>query len=171
MTRNFKDTIQLLDDHHGRLEGLLPTIETDAESLEKALSHFEFGQLSGPLRSVQGALDEALKLLKRLVTLNELRGELEALQALSLHHLAPPLPAAAAGPWKDVLRGLPERSAKIQTVNMRLSHILELTEGLPRSVTSEITNCQAEGLKMKLFVWLCPPDVVREHVARIAHRA
>jgi len=26
-------------------------------------------------------------------------------------------------------------------------------------------------LALKLFVWLCPPDVVREHVARIAHRA
>ena len=26
-------------------------------------------------------------------------------------------------------------------------------------------------LSLKLFVWLCPPDVVREHVARIAHRA
>jgi hypothetical protein len=25
-------------------------------------------------------------------------------------------------------------------------------------------------LTLKLFVWLCPPDVVREHVARIAHR-
>ncbi len=24
------------------------------------------------------------------------------------------------------------------------------------------------GLTLKLFVWLCPPDVVREHVARIA---
>jgi hypothetical protein len=54
MTRHFKDTIQLLDDHHSRLEGLLPTLETDAESLEKALSHFEFGQLSGPLRVFKG---------------------------------------------------------------------------------------------------------------------
>jgi hypothetical protein len=26
-------------------------------------------------------------------------------------------------------------------------------------------------LALKLFVWLCPPDVVREHVARISHRA
>jgi hypothetical protein len=26
-------------------------------------------------------------------------------------------------------------------------------------------------LTLKLFVWLCPPDVVREHVARIAHRS
>jgi hypothetical protein len=26
-------------------------------------------------------------------------------------------------------------------------------------------------LTLKVFVWLCPPDVVREHVARIAHRA
>jgi hypothetical protein len=26
-------------------------------------------------------------------------------------------------------------------------------------------------LTLKLFVWLCPPDVVREHVARIAHGA
>ncbi len=26
-------------------------------------------------------------------------------------------------------------------------------------------------ITLKLFVWLCPPDVVREHVARIAHRA
>jgi hypothetical protein len=26
-------------------------------------------------------------------------------------------------------------------------------------------------LTLKLFVWLCPPDVVREHVARLAHRA
>jgi hypothetical protein len=25
-------------------------------------------------------------------------------------------------------------------------------------------------LTLKLFVWLCPPDVVREHVTRIAHR-
>lgn len=24
------------------------------------------------------------------------------------------------------------------------------------------------GLTLKLFVWLCPPDVVREHVAQIA---
>ncbi len=23
---------------------------------------------------------------------------------------------------------------------------------------------------LKVFIWLCPPDVVREHVARIAHR-
>jgi len=97
MTRHFRETIQLLEDHHSHLEGLLPTLEADAESLEKALSHFEFGQLSGPLRSVQGSLDEALKLLKRLVTLNELRGELEALQALS-HDLAPLLPAAEAVP-------------------------------------------------------------------------
>ena len=125
---------------------MLPTLATDAESLEKALSLFEFGQLSGPLRSVQGSLDEALKLLKRLVTLNELRGELEALQALS-HDLAPLLPAAEAGPWKGVLRGLRERSAKIKTANTHLSHILELTEGLPKSVASEITNCQTEGLK------------------------
>ena len=146
MTRHFKDTIELLDDHHRRLEGLLPTLKTDAESLEKALSHFEFGQLSGPLWSVQGSLDEALKLLKSLATLNELRGELEALQALS-HDLAPFLPAAEAGPWKDVLRCLRERSAKIQTANTRLSHILELTEGLPTSVASEITNCRTEGLK------------------------
>jgi hypothetical protein len=61
MTRHFKDTIQLLDDHHSRLEGLLPTLKTDAESLERVLSHFEFGQLSGPLRTVQGSLDDALK--------------------------------------------------------------------------------------------------------------
>ncbi len=27
------------------------------------------------------------------------------------------------------------------------------------------------GLTLKLFIWLCPPDVVREHVARIAHGA
>jgi len=27
------------------------------------------------------------------------------------------------------------------------------------------------GLTLKLFVWLCPPDVVREHVARIARGA
>jgi hypothetical protein len=27
------------------------------------------------------------------------------------------------------------------------------------------------GLTLKLFVWLCPPDVVREHVARISHGA
>ena len=26
-------------------------------------------------------------------------------------------------------------------------------------------------ITLKVFVWLCPPDVVREHVARIAHRA
>jgi hypothetical protein len=26
-------------------------------------------------------------------------------------------------------------------------------------------------ITLKLFVWLCPPDVVREHVARIGHRA
>lgn len=26
-------------------------------------------------------------------------------------------------------------------------------------------------ISLKIFVWLCPPDVVREHVARIAHRA
>lgn len=25
-------------------------------------------------------------------------------------------------------------------------------------------------ITLKLFVWLCPPDVVREHVAQIAHR-
>jgi len=27
------------------------------------------------------------------------------------------------------------------------------------------------ALALKLFVWLCPPDVVREHVAQIAHGA
>jgi len=27
------------------------------------------------------------------------------------------------------------------------------------------------GLTLKLFIWLCPPDVVREHVARISHAA
>jgi len=26
-------------------------------------------------------------------------------------------------------------------------------------------------ITLKVFVWLCPPDVVREHVARIARRA
>jgi hypothetical protein len=26
-------------------------------------------------------------------------------------------------------------------------------------------------LTLKIFLWLCPPDVVREHVARIAQRA
>lgn len=26
-------------------------------------------------------------------------------------------------------------------------------------------------LTLKLFVWLCPPDVVREHVGRISHAA
>jgi hypothetical protein len=26
-------------------------------------------------------------------------------------------------------------------------------------------------ITLKVFVWLCPPDVVREHVARISHRA
>jgi hypothetical protein len=26
-------------------------------------------------------------------------------------------------------------------------------------------------ITLKLFIWLCPPDVVREHVARVAHRA
>jgi len=25
------------------------------------------------------------------------------------------------------------------------------------------------SIAMKTFIWLCPPDVVREHVARIAH--
>ncbi len=24
-------------------------------------------------------------------------------------------------------------------------------------------------IALKLFIWLCPPDVVREHVSRIAH--
>lgn len=24
-------------------------------------------------------------------------------------------------------------------------------------------------LSLQLFIWLCPPDVVREHVTRIAH--
>ena len=47
-----------------------------------------------------------------------------------------------------MLRGLRERSLKIQTADTRLSHILELTEGLPKSVASEITNCQTEGLKV-----------------------
>jgi len=27
------------------------------------------------------------------------------------------------------------------------------------------------GLTLKLFIWLCPPDVVREHVAQIARGA
>jgi hypothetical protein len=26
-------------------------------------------------------------------------------------------------------------------------------------------------ISLKVFLWLCPPDVVREHVARVAHRA
>ena len=26
-------------------------------------------------------------------------------------------------------------------------------------------------ISLKVFIWLCPPEVVREHVARIAHRA
>jgi hypothetical protein len=26
-------------------------------------------------------------------------------------------------------------------------------------------------ITLKVFIWLCPPDVVREHVARVAHRA
>jgi hypothetical protein len=26
-------------------------------------------------------------------------------------------------------------------------------------------------IALKLFIWLCPPDVVREHVTRIAHGA
>jgi hypothetical protein len=26
-------------------------------------------------------------------------------------------------------------------------------------------------ISLKVFIWLCPPDVVREHVARVAHRA
>lgn len=26
-------------------------------------------------------------------------------------------------------------------------------------------------ISLKIFIWLCPPDVVREHVARLAHRA
>lgn len=25
-------------------------------------------------------------------------------------------------------------------------------------------------ISLKVFIWLCPPEVVREHVARIAHR-
>jgi hypothetical protein len=26
-------------------------------------------------------------------------------------------------------------------------------------------------ISLRIFVWLCPPDVVREHVARVAHQA
>jgi hypothetical protein len=26
-------------------------------------------------------------------------------------------------------------------------------------------------ITLKVFIWLCPSDVVREHVARVAHRA
>jgi hypothetical protein len=26
-------------------------------------------------------------------------------------------------------------------------------------------------ISLKVFIWLCPPDVVREHVARVARRA
>jgi hypothetical protein len=25
-------------------------------------------------------------------------------------------------------------------------------------------------ISLKIFVWLCPPEVVREHVSRVAHR-
>jgi uncharacterized membrane protein YkvA (DUF1232 family) len=35
----------------------------------------------------------------------------------------------------------------------------------------ELDTILVIGLTLKLFVWLCPPDVVREHVARIAHGA
>ncbi|MGD0075061.1 MAG: hypothetical protein ABSD31_12090 [Candidatus Binataceae bacterium] len=35
----------------------------------------------------------------------------------------------------------------------------------------ELDTIVVIGLSLKLFVWLCPPDVVREHVARIAHGA
>ncbi len=36
-------------------------------------------------------------------------------------------------------------------------------------VIGELDWLLAGYLALKLFVWLCPPDVVREHVARIAH--
>jgi hypothetical protein len=26
-------------------------------------------------------------------------------------------------------------------------------------------------ISLKVFIWLCPPDIVREHVARVARRA
>ena len=26
-------------------------------------------------------------------------------------------------------------------------------------------------ITLKVFIWLCPPEIVREHVARVAHRA
>ena len=36
-------------------------------------------------------------------------------------------------------------------------------------IIGEIDWMLAVYLALKLFVWLCPPDVVREHVGRIAH--
>ena len=38
-------------------------------------------------------------------------------------------------------------------------------------IVGELDAIVVIGLALKLFVWLCPPDVVREHVARIAHGA
>jgi len=35
----------------------------------------------------------------------------------------------------------------------------------------ELDTIVVIGLTLKLFVWLCPPDVVREHVERISHGA
>jgi len=26
-------------------------------------------------------------------------------------------------------------------------------------------------ISLKVFIWLCPPEIVREHVSRVAHRA
>jgi hypothetical protein len=36
-------------------------------------------------------------------------------------------------------------------------------------IIGEIDWILAVYVALKVFVWLCPPDVVREHVGRIAH--
>ncbi len=36
-------------------------------------------------------------------------------------------------------------------------------------IIGEIDWLLAGYIALKLFVWLCPPDVVREHVGQIAH--
>ena len=38
-------------------------------------------------------------------------------------------------------------------------------------VVGEVDWLLAAYIALRLFVWLCPPEVVREHVERIAHPA
>ena len=38
-------------------------------------------------------------------------------------------------------------------------------------IIGEVDALFVAYLTLKLFVWLCPPEVVREHVTRVAHSA